>query len=171
MMLQKSLLLVRIQEFNVISIAQKVIESNQLKDLVLLCLSDDKVLSFRATWVLAHCDKLKKNCAKNYYKVLIENLQQPHLSDSTIRNTLRLFQKNEVPKNQQLFLIDCCFKYIQNPLQSIAIRSFSITIIYSVSKPYPELLNELKLTLLHIKETDSSPGMISKVKNTLKLLD
>jgi hypothetical protein len=81
-----------------------------------------------------------------------------------------LFQTNNIPKREEGFLLNKCFDYAKNPNEAIAIRSFAITIIYTISKPYPELLNELLIVLQHINQTDTSPGIKSKVTHTLKAI-
>ncbi len=122
-------------------------------------------------WVLSHCSDLDANYIKPYYSKLILNLKNKNLPDGVIRSTLRLFQDNDVPLKHQSFMLDVCYSYIKNPLKAIAIRSFAITVVYQLSKPYPELLNELKMVLLHVSSHPDSPGMNLKIKNTLKLID
>ena len=73
-----------------------------------------------------------------------------------------------VPKKQESFLLDVCYSYIQNPNQAIAVRAFAMTIIYNISKPYPELLIELKAILQLINRPEESSGIKSRIKNILK---
>ena len=68
-------------------------------------------------------------------------------------------------------MLDKCYSYIKNAGEAIAVRAFAMTVVFNISKPYPELLNELKSVLIHVNHPDESPGVKSKVKNTLKDID
>ena len=164
-------LLAEIRVFKAPELAKHILRSHQLSELVKLALEKDPLLSSRAMWVLSHCSDIEPSCVKPYYSTLILNLQNKPLHDGVIRSTLRLFQDHEVPIEHQSFLIDKCYEYVKNPSEAIAIRSFAITVIYRISKPYPELLLELKLLLTHLKTNDASPGMLSKLNKTLALIE
>ena len=166
----KEELLADIRVFKAPNLADQIIELSHISELIQLCLDKNHLLSSRATWVLAHCSDKNHNSIKPFYSQLILNLKTKKLHDGVIRNTLRLFQENEVPIEHQSFMLDQCYQYIKNPFEAIAIRSFAITVVFKISKPYPELLNELELLLQHLSVNDTSPGMISKIKNTLKLI-
>lgn len=167
----KDELLAEIRVFKAPELAKQILKLKQVAELATLALEKDPLLSSRAIWVLSHCNLIDSKSIKPYYSSLILNLQNKQLHDGVIRGTLRLFQTNEVPEEHQSFLIDKCYEYVKNPAETIAIRSFAITVIYKISKPYPELLNELKLLLLHLKTNDTAPGMVSKIKNTLKAIE
>ena len=68
-------------------------------------------------------------------------------------------------------MIDTCYGYIKNPNEAIAVRAFAMTIIFNISKPYPELLSELKSVLQFLNHPDESGGIKSRIKNTLKDID
>jgi hypothetical protein len=167
----KEKFLADIRVFKAPELAKQILKSHQLSELVKLALEKDALLSSRAMWVLTHCSDIDPTCVKPYYASLILNLKNKSLHNGVIRGTLRLFQEQDVPTEHQSFLLDKCYEYVKNPAEAIAIRSFAITVIYQISKSYPELLNELKLLLLHLNTNDTSPGMTSRIKNTLKLIE
>ncbi len=167
----KEELLAEIRVFKAPELAKQILKSHQIAELVTLALERDPLLSSRAIWILSHCSDIDQTCVKPYYSSLILNLKNKQLHDGVIRSTLRLFQEQEVPIEHQSFLLDKCYEYIKNPSEAIAIRSFAITVIYNISKPYPELLYELKLLLTHLKTNESSPGMLSKLKKTVALIN
>lgn len=166
----KDALLPDIREFKAPALAQKIINSNQISELVLLAFEKDHLLSSRAMWVFGHCSDIDYNCTKPYHLKLINNLKQKNLHNGVIRNTLRLFQRHSVPKKTESFILDKCFEYIKNPSEAIAVRAFAITVVFNISKPYPELLNELLIVLNHLSETEEGPGIRSRVKNTIKAI-
>jgi len=166
----KDELLPDIREFKAPALAQKIVNYNQIAELVSLGLEKDPLLSSRAMWVLGHCSDLDYDCVKPYHVKLINNLRQSNLHNGVIRNTLRLFQKHPVPKKMESFILDKCFEYIINPTEAIAVRAFAITVVFNIATPYPELLNELLIVLNHLSETEDGPGIRSRVKNTIKAI-
>ncbi len=166
----KDALLPDIREFKAPALAQKIINSNQISELVSLAFEKDHLLSSRAMWVFGHCSDIDYNCTKPYHLKLINNLKQKNLHNGVIRNTLRLFQIHSVPKKTESFMLDKCFEYIKNPSEAIAVRVFAIRVVFNISKPYPELLNELLIVLNHLSETEEGPGIRSRVKNTIKAI-
>ena len=65
---------------------------------------------------------------------------------------------------------ELCFAYICDPKEAIAVRSFSITVLYNICLKEPVLANELKMTL-EDQMPHGSSGFKSRAKKTLKLLD
>ncbi len=166
----KDELLPDIREFKAPALAQKIIHNNQITELVSLAFEKDHLLSSRAMWVLGHCSDLDFQSIKPYHIKLVNNLKKKDLHNGVVRNTLRLFQKHPVPKKTESFILDKCFDYIKNPAEAIAVRAFAITIVFNIAKPYPELLNELLIVFNHLSETEDSPGIRSRVKNTIKAI-
>jgi len=166
----KDALLPDIREFKAPALAQKIINSNQISELVSLAFEKDHLLSSRAMWVFGHCSDIDYSRTKPFHLKLINNLKQKNLHNGVIRNTLRLFQIHSVPKKTESFMLDKCFEYIKNPSEAIAVRAFAITVVFNISKPYPELLNELLIVLNHLSETEEGPGIRSRVKNTIKAI-
>ena len=157
-----------IRSFSAPVLAKKVLEHQQLPELIELALATDHLLSSRAMWVLGHCSDLDYDSLKPYHARLIKNLEKKGLHNGVIRNTLRLFQQHPVPKAYESFLLDTCYNYINDPAEAIAVRAFAIRIVFNISKPYPELITELYNVLNHLNIYDEPPGIKSRVKNTIK---
>ena len=67
-------------------------------------------------------------------------------------------------------MLDLCYRYLKNPSEAIAVRAFSITVIYNISKPYPELLQELLMVLNELSPHEDGAAMRSRIKNTTKVI-
>ncbi len=119
-------------------------------------------------WVLNHCNDLAFERIKPFYVKLVNHLKNKSIHSGVIRSILRMFQKQPVPKKLESFMVDKCFEYIKNPSEAIAVRAFAMTIVFNISKPYPELLNELTIVLNHLDVTEQSAGLSNRTKNTLK---
>lgn len=164
----KDELIADIRVFKAPDLAVKILDNFQEKELVVLALDKDRLLSSRAMWVLGHFSDVDYSRVTPFLVKLIDNLKTPNLHNGVIRNTLRLFQKHPVPKKQESFLLDKCFEYIKNPSEAIAVRAFAMTVIFNISKPYPELLDELLLVLNDLSIHENGPGIRSRLKNIIK---
>lgn len=160
-----------IRGFKAPELAQRVLKQNLLEQLVACALDPDHLLSSRAMWVLGHCSDLDYDALTRYHDKLIENLSTPGLHNGVIRNTLRLYQRHPVPEKYHSFLLDMCYGYIKDPSEAIAVRAFAMTVVFSISRPYPELLQELRMVLTHPAGHEESPGIRSRVKHILKAID
>ena len=159
-----------IRVFKAPVLAMEILKNRMEKDLVTLALDKDQLLSSRAMWVLGHCDDIDHERIKPFHAKLISNLKHANLHNGVVRNTLRLFQKCPVPREQESFLLDLCYGYLKNPSVAIAVRAFSITVIYNISKPYPELLQELLMVLNELSINEDGAAMRSRIKNTTKAI-
>lgn len=157
--------------FNITHIASFVIKQNQITDLMNCVFGADKKLSDRALWVMSHCSDLEPTCIKPYYEKLILKLNEGNLSDAFKRNTLHLFLNNEIPTMQQSFMLNICYRYLQNSTEAIAVRALCIPIIFYLSKPYPELIQELTLVLRHILSQENPPALLAKARIVLKQIE
>ena len=159
-----------IRGFKAPELAQRVLRHELVEELVRCALEEDHLLSSRAMWVLGHCSDSNYEAIRKYHGKLIENLAKPGLHNGVIRNTLRLYQEHPVPEKYHTFLLDKCYSYISDPAEAIAVRAFAMTVVFRISQPYPELLGELKMVLMHLSQQEEPPGIRSRVKNILKAI-
>jgi len=157
-----------IRNFKAPELAAYVLENSRMNELAALALSNDRLLSSRAMWVLSRCSELNYDSIAPYHDTLIKNLAQKNLHKGVIRNTLRLYQNKPAPVKHHVFLLDTCYSYLKNPSEAIAVRAFSITIVFNISKHYPELMHELMEVLNHIQIQEEPAAIRSRVKNTLQ---
>jgi len=131
--------------------------------------SDSRKLAFRASWTLSKaCDRFPE-------------LIYPHLDDitkalkkidneSVERSFLRILSLTDlqmVSRNIHGLLADHCFDALNSPASAIAIKAYSMEILYKLSLIYPELGNELASSIRIIME-EGSAGMIARGTMILK---
>ncbi len=114
-----------------------------------LFLNDEYRVVQRAAWpisyiVIAHPDLIQKNFSR-----LLKNLQKPGLPVAVKRNTMRLLQAISIPARFQGLVMNICFKYIESPLESIAVKAFALMVLQNLSKLYPEIKPELKTIIMN----------------------
>jgi hypothetical protein len=96
---------------------------------------------------MTHCIDRWNYLLTPHIEKLILNLQHENLHDAIKRNTVRVLQNANIPESLHGILVDICFKYLQNPSEAIAIKVFSMTILFNLTNYYPELKDELKFVL------------------------
>jgi hypothetical protein len=127
----------------------KWIGSNQHRfdELFNLFLHDEYRVVQRAAWPLSFAVINHPLLIKKHFAKLIKNLQKPTIHDAVKRNTVRLLQEVKIPKKFHGKIMDTCFRYIASPDEAVAVKAFSLTILYNLSHQYPEIKKELKLVI------------------------
>lgn len=146
-----------------------LVQSDELSDLVNHIKTESGKSADRATWVLNHIWDKYPHMVKPYITDLINHLKTEP-SEAVQRNIIRILQDAEIPEESTGFLTDFCFERLLNPKSSIAVRAFSIPVLYKIAQQYPELQEELKLCLNEIIPNASS-GLKNRSRNYLKKLN
>lgn len=158
------------REHHISEFAKQIIQNKLVATLFKLSIDKDPIISNRAIWILWHCSLIDYASVKPFLNRLIIHLNNKNIPSGVIRSVLSLFQSEPVPVKYHSFMLDKCFGYITNSAEAIAVRAFAITVAFNISKNYPELLQELETILGHLPIHEESPGIRTRTKNTLKLI-
>ncbi len=133
--------------------------------------SSDKKLAFHASWALSKvCDKFPE-IIYPYLPRIVEALKLID-NESTLRSFLRvisLSDLNRIDNYQHGLLADFCFSTLNSGFSAIAVKAYSMEILYRLSLIYPELANELSVSIRILIE-DGSAGIKARGKMILKKL-
>jgi hypothetical protein len=119
-------------------------------------LSDEKVLSQRAAYSLGIASSKNPDLTKPHIGTLVRQLGRSDVHDAVLRNSARILETASIPEEFHAGLIDTTLKIIQDRQFAIAIRTFSLTILYNLSRIYPELKSELKFVIEERLEFESA---------------
>ena len=108
---------------------------------------DDKIIRQRAAWVIGDIGVDHPKLLIPYLEPLIHNLQDLNHHNAIYRNSLRALQFLSIPKHLQGSLVDSCMNFVTKKSTSIAVRAFSMSILYNISEEEKDLKNELKIVL------------------------
>jgi 8-oxo-dGTP diphosphatase len=131
--------------------------------------SKEKKLAFRASWTLTKaCDKFPELIYPHLDKIteslpLIDN-------ESVQRSFLRMISLSDIKdlsKKHHGILADHCFSMLRSGVSAIAIKAYSMDVLYNLTVIYPELGNELSSTVRILME-DASAGIIARGTSILK---
>jgi 8-oxo-dGTP diphosphatase len=133
--------------------------------------SSDEKLAFRASWILSKvCDKFPE-IIYPYLPQIVETLGKIN-NESALRSFLRILSFSDLGKVNNHYhgiLADFCFNALNSGFSAIAVKAYSMEILYRLSLIYPELANELSASILILIE-DGSAGIVSRGRMILKKL-
>ena len=133
--------------------------------------SPDKKLAFRASWTLTKaCDKFPEIIYPYIYQI-VETLSKLD-NESALRSFLRIISLSDLQKinsRQHGVLAEFCFNILKSGFSAIAVKAYSMEILYRLSLIYPELANELSATIRILLE-NASAGIASRGRMIIKKL-
>ena len=117
------------------------------KELMQCFLSNEYRLAQRAAWSVSWAAQKQPSIIQPHIKNLIKQLPRKDVHDAVIRNSVRILQKIEIPEEFHGEIINKCFVFIESNETPVAIKAFSLTTLFNLSKDYPDIKNELRLVI------------------------
>ena len=142
----------------------------KFNELFNLFLNDEYRVTQRAAWPVSYCVQAHPEFIKDNFEKLLKNLEKPNLHGSIKRNSIRLLQNISIPKKYQGRVMHFCFDYLESPTEAVAIKAFSLTVLGSLAKQYPEIVPEIKL-LIEDQLPHQTPAFKSRAKMFLKQVE
>ena len=131
-----------------------------MKALYCLLSDTDRRVANNAAWVLSCSDSKVMRFLLRYQNQLIDLLIGTK-DKSFSRMLFSILRRQTFGKsNLRTDFLDFCLNQIVNTNQAIAIRAHAIYVSYSLCKAYPELLNELFMTLQMLESETLSAGLL-----------
>jgi 8-oxo-dGTP diphosphatase len=153
-------------------IAASAIENTDVfNELLELAYSDDKKLSFHSSWTLSKVYDMHPEAIAGHLPGIIQTLGKIK-NESTRRSFLRILSLTDIDLIDSRYhgiLADECFSFLRSGFSAIAIKAYSMEILYKLVLRYPELKNELIATISML-QSDNSAGIRSKGRIILNKL-
>jgi 8-oxo-dGTP diphosphatase len=133
--------------------------------------SDDRKLAFHASWILSKVCDIYPDTINPYLPGIIESLEKID-NESAQRSFLRIISMVDLSKisnKHHGLLADHCFAALKSGFSAIAIKAYSMEILYKLALIYPELTHELSATI-NVLEGEGSAGVIARGRIILKKL-
>jgi len=123
-------------------------------------------LKWRSAWVFEEACILNQELLQKY-KDRIARLF-PKLEHVPLRRMLgNIISKMEIPEAYESDILDAALTWLQDPKMPAAVRVHCMTIVFNLSKKYPELQQELK-EILHYNFDTGSAGFRNRAGKILK---
>jgi hypothetical protein len=136
-------------------------------ELVKLFLKGEKLITQRAGWPLSDIAIMHSEIVQKHLKQLVKNIVKPNLHNAIKRNTMRLLQHIEIPESLQGDVMNCCFNFIEDPKEAVAVKASSLAVLENLSKLYPEILPEIKL-IIEARWEHETAAFKSRARKILK---
>lgn len=117
------------------------------KELMRCFMSDEYRLAQRAAYSVSLAAKKDPSMIVPYIGDLVAQLQNKKAHQAMVRNSVRILEQTEIPEKFHGDVMNACFDFISTPSTAIAIKAFSLTTLYNLSKKYPEIRSELKMII------------------------
>lgn len=112
-------------------------------------------LKWRSAWVFEEICLTQPSVLSFYLREIAGVF--PKLEHVPSRRMLgHLLAESVIPEEFEGEVLDAALKWLQDPEQPIAVRVQCMSIVYNLSKKYPELQQELKAILLYWYNTGSA---------------
>ena len=154
-----------------LKIANYACESKKNFKELMKCFSDDEYrLAQRAAWSVGWAARKKPEMIYPHIRDLVAVLNKKNIHDAVIRNSVRVLQEIEIPEKFHGEIMDACFRFIESPATPVAIKAFSLTTLFNLSKQYPEIISELKL-IIEDKYEHETTAFKSRAKRILSQIE
>jgi hypothetical protein len=141
--------------------------AKNFKELMRCFMDDEYRLSQRAAWSVSWAAKKKPEMVMPHLKEIVAQLHKKGVHDSVKRNAVRVLEDIDIPESLQGEVMNACFGFIEDPSTAAAIKAFSLTTLFNLSKHYPEIKPELKLIIEERWDTETA-AFRSRGKKILK---
>ncbi|WP_367328503.1 hypothetical protein [Lentimicrobium sp.] len=138
---------------------------NELWEIMML---NQDPLSRRAAWVVDYCAESEPGFLNERIELLAASVVD-FRSDGLKRHGLRMLSRSGLPVENLGPLTNACFKWLQSPNESVAVKMYSMLILHRVTAIFPELAREL-YDIIEIQLHEATPGFINCGRKIMKKL-
>ena len=145
-------------------------DSQELFDeLMVHFFSNEYRVTQRAAWIMTHCTEKRPHLIVPHLERMVNNLKDKKIHVAVKRNTVRLLQNVDIPEDLMGTVADCCFKFLADPNEAVAVRIFSMSILGTFCQKEPDLADELRIIIEEFMPHGTA-GFRSRGKKILKNL-
>ena len=130
---------------------------------------NDWRLNQRAAYTMNFTVERNPQLFKKHLKKAVLNLRTPK-HDAVKRNTLRILERYPIPEKLLGTVVDISFDFLASPKEPIAVKYFSMGILFREAKKEPDLFHEIKV-LIDDQMPLGSPGFRNKGQKILNYID
>lgn len=143
----------------------------RMDQLIQLFLHDEYRVVQRAAWIMSLVAQQHPALLKPHLHNMVHRMGDEGIPVAVKRNVVRVLQYMEVPEDLQGPVMDYCFRFLEDPQETVAVRAFSMTVLAGLAKQYPDIKQEIILLIGEQLREGATAGFISRGKRTLKELE
>ncbi|MBL4707365.1 MAG: hypothetical protein JKY48_02870 [Flavobacteriales bacterium] len=146
-------------------------DPERLEELMNCFFSNEYRVTQRSAMAVSNCFDQHPDLMRPYLETLISNLSKEDIHIAVKRNTVRILQFIPIPEESTSLLFDYCLAYLIDSKETIAVKAFSMGILYNICKRYPELKHEVVPILEEEMERNDSAGILSRGRKILRQIN
>ncbi len=163
------LLMVENSRRNTDLIADLILKKTELFDeLIRIYFENEEPVSRRAAWVADVVTEKYTDLLNPFIEEMVTRLKT-FTHDGMKRESLKMLARSPLPKQNLGQLITICFDWLTSGKESVAVKMFSMEILYRISQQEPEMKKELADSIEWRMQEETS-GFRSHGKKLLKRL-
>ncbi len=137
-----------------------------------IVMGDDPLLSQRGAWVISHCAAHSQAAVLPSLLKLLEYVRDASdLHDAIKRNTMKAAAIMEIPDSFAGLAADLAFSLLRSSAEPIAVKVYSMEVLFRLGIREPSLAEELRLCLAQPIAGNETPAFRAKVRSISKELD
>jgi hypothetical protein len=142
----------------------------RFKELVTVFLEGPYRVTQRAAWPLTYVVEENPKLIVPHLKAILNFLKKEEIHDAVKRNTIRLLQFIDIPKQHESQVTDLCFQFLTDKKEPIAVRVFAMSVLAQIARKHPDLKKEISV-LIEDELPYASAAFVSRGKKVLKQLN
>ncbi len=144
-------------------------DKKRMEELMSLFFSDNLRMCQNASWPMTYIAEKYPHLIAPYLARMNEKLDNPK-HNAVIRNTVRIWQFMDIPEELEGPIYDRCFGYLADNNVAIAVRAFSVTVLFNLCVKFPDLKDEL-IEMMRDVYPFGSTGLKNRIKKTIQKLE
>lgn len=140
------------------------------KELMACFMADEYRLAQRAAWSVSWAARMNPGMVEPYIGDIVLQLKRPDVHASVTRNAVRILERIEIPEKFHGDVMNACFGFIETHSTPVAIKAFSLTTLFNLSRQYPAIAPELKM-IIEERWTFETAAFRSRGKKILASFD
>lgn len=121
-------------------------DQNRFSKLMDIFLNEEFRIVQRASWIVKYVAADHSDWIQPWIRKMLGYCRKP-VHDAVKRNVMRILQDAEIPKHLYGLTADVCFNFLSSQKEPVAIKAFSMTVLYNIVQHEPDLRNELILLI------------------------
>jgi len=142
--------------------------ADRFDQLLQLFLLDEYRVVQRSAWVVRLVADQHPTLMGPHLPAIVGRMEAADVPVAVKRNVLGVLQQVSIPESLHGPVMNSCFAFLEDPLETVAVKSFSMTVLANLAKDYPEIKNEIRLLVEDQLENNPTPGIRSKARKVLK---
>ncbi len=135
-----------------------------------ISLSNEEPINWRAAWVLKGIWENEPHLVEPMLPQM--RLVLPKLKKTGVkREFLRILTEYQIPEDEEELgcMLSACFEWLADPVEPIAVKIHSMTILLEISTQIPEIIPEFQTTV-ELAMAEGSAGIVNRGSKVLRAL-